>query len=255
LVVEPDSILSNVPWSALVDLRGDYLGSKFAVVNSPGLGYWLNLRSPTAISPAQRALVVGMPTLTSAVASRFPPLADADRETESIASQFLQSRLLSGTGVTSLAIRQELPRCDVFHFAGHAVSGIKGSGLVLASLSNADEGVDEPRLLSASDLEAKILQRLQLVVLSACATAETEKGFTTPDTLVRGFLRAGVPHVVASRWQVDSQTTEHTMTEFYKHLFQGQPIARALQQATNSLLTEPPTSHPYYWAPFAAYGR
>ena len=255
LIVEPDSILNDVPWSALVDPRGDYLGSKFAVVNSPGLGYWLNLRSPTAISRAQRALVVGMPKLTSAVASRFPPLADADRETETIASQFQYSRLLSGTGVTSLAIRQELSRCDVFHFAGHAVSGIKESGLVLASLSDSDDNAEEPRLLSASDLEAKILQRLQLVVLSACATAETEKGFTTPDTLVRGFLRAGVPHVVASHWQVDSQTTEHTMTEFYKHLFQGQPIAKALQQATNSLLTEPATSHPYYWAPFAAYGR
>lgn len=255
LIVEPDSILSNVPWSALVDSRGHYLGSKFAVVNSPGLGYWLNLRSPTAISPAQRALVVGMPTLTSAVASRFPPLADVDRETENIASQFRHSRLLSGTGVTSLAIRHELSRCDVFHFAGHAVSGIKESGLVLASLPDSDENADEPRLLSASDLEAKILQRLQLVVLSACATAETEKGFTTPDTLVRGFLRAGVPHVVASRWQVDSQTTEHAMTKFYKHLFEGQSIARALQQATNSLLTEPATSHPYYWAPFAAYGR
>jgi CHAT domain-containing protein/tetratricopeptide (TPR) repeat protein len=255
LIVEPDSILSNVPWSALVDPQGDYLGSKFAVVNSPGLGYWLNLRSPTAISPAQTALVVGMPTLASSVASRFAPLPDVDRETQSIASQFRHSRLLSGTKVTSLAIRQELPRSDVFHFAGHAVSGITESGLVLASPSDSDENANEPRLLSASDLEIATLQRLQLVVLSACATAETEKGFTAPDTLVRGFLRAGVPHVVASRWQVDSHTTERTMTEFYKHIFQGQPSTRALQQATSSLLTEPTTSHPYYWAAFAAYGR
>jgi CHAT domain-containing protein len=196
-----------------------------------------------------------MPTLAAAVASRFAPLPDADREAQSVASRFQHSHLLVGTKVTSQMIRQELPHSDVFHFAGHAVSGIKESGLVLASPTDSGESANEPRLLSASDLEITILQRLQLVVLSACATAETEKGFTAADTLVRGFLRAGVPQVVASRWQVDSHTTERTMTEFYEHIFHGQPSTRALQQATSSMLAQPITSHPYYWAAFAAYGR
>jgi CHAT domain-containing protein len=143
----------------------------------------------------------------------------------------------------------------VFHFAGHAASGVTQSGLVLASVTGPDGDDDEPTLLSASDLDKALLQRLQLVVLSACTTAETEKGFTGPDTLVRGFLRAGVPHVVASRWPVDSRTTEQTMTEFYKALFQGQPSAKALQQAANTLRLQPGTSHPYYWAAFGSYGR
>jgi CHAT domain-containing protein len=255
LIIEPDSFLSNVPWSALVEAHGEYLGSKFAVVVSPGLGYWLNLRSPAVVSPAQTALVVGMPTLTSEVASRFAPLPDADREAQSIASRFRHPYLLLGEKVTSAEIRQELPRSDVFHFAGHAVSGVKQNGLVLASPSESGENTDEPSLLSASDLQIAMLQRLQLVVLSACTTAEAEKGFGVPDTLVLGFLRAGVPHVIASRWPVDSQTTEQMMTEFYKHLFQGQSSTRALQQATVSLLMEPATSHPYYWAAFAAFGR
>ena len=255
LIVEPDSILSDVPWQALVDPQGEYLGSRFAIVVSPGLGYWLNLRPPAAISPEGTALVVGMPSLAPVVASRFAPLPDADREAQSVASQFLHARLLHGTEVTALAIKQELARSDVFHFAGHAVSGVKQSGLVLASPSESDENADEPRLLSASDLPSAMLQRLQLVVLSACATAETEKGFGVPDTLVRSFLRAGVPHVVASRWPVDSRITERTMAEFYKALFQGQPSTKALQQAANTLRLQPGTSHPYYWAAFGSYGR
>jgi CHAT domain-containing protein len=255
LIVEPDSILSDVPWPALVDSRGDYLGSQFIIVVSPGLGYWLNLRSAATISPEQTALVVGMPTLASVVASRFSPLPDADREAQSIASQFRHSRLLCGKEVTSLAIRQELSRSHVFHFAGHAVSGVKHSGLVLASLTDPDRNANEPTLLSASDLEKATLQRLQLVVLSACGTAETEKGFTGPDTLVRGFLRAGIPHVIASRWPVDSHTTQQTMTEFYKGLFQGEPSSKALQQATETVRLQPATSHPYYWAAFSSYGR
>jgi CHAT domain-containing protein len=255
LIVEPDSILSDVPWPALVDPQREYLGSRFAIAVSPGLGYWLNLRSPAAISPEKTALVVGMPTIASMVASRFPPLPDADREAQSIASQFRHSRMLSGTEVTSPAIQEGISHSQVFHFAGHAISSVKQSGLVMASLTDSDGNDDEPTLLSASDLENAALQRLQLVVLSACATAETEKGFTGPDTLVRGFLRAGVPYVVASRWPVDSHTTQRTMTEFYKALFQGQPSTKALQQASNTLRIEPGTSHPYYWAAFGSYGR
>jgi CHAT domain-containing protein/predicted negative regulator of RcsB-dependent stress response len=255
LIVEPDSILSDVPWQALVDPQGEYLGSRFAIVVSPGLGYWLNLRPPAAISPEGAALVVGMPSLAPVVASRFAPLPDADREAQRVASQFLHARLLYGTEVTALAIKQELARSAVFHFAGHAVSGVKQSGLVLASPSESDENADEPRLLSGSDLQSAMLQRLQLVVLSACATAETEKGFGVPDTLVRNFLRAGVPYVVASRWPVDSRITERTIAEFYKALFQGQPSTKALQQAANTLRLQPGTSHPYYWAAFGSYGR
>jgi CHAT domain-containing protein/tetratricopeptide (TPR) repeat protein len=253
LIVEPDSILNDVPWPALVDARGEYLGSDLAIVVSPGLGYWINLRVTATISPEQTALVVGMPAVTSAVASRFSPLPDADREARGITARFRHSRLLSGTDVTSLAIRRELPRSHVFHFAGHAVSSAKQGGLVLASLGG--ENADEVTLLSAGDLEKTVFQRLQLVVLSACATAETEKGFSEPGTLVRGFLRAGVPHVVASRWPVDSRTTEQTMAEFYPRLFEGLPTAKALQQVANKLRTQPGVSHPYYWAAFGSYGR
>jgi len=255
LIIEPDSILSEVPWPALVDRHEEYLGSRFAITVSPGLGYWLNLRSTAAISAQKMALVVGRPTVASVVASRFAPLPDADREAQSVASQFQHSRLLSGTEVTSLAIRRGLSRSDVFHFAGHAISGVKQSGLVLASLANPNGNPNEPTLLSASDLEKAVLQHVQLVVLSACATAETEKGFTGPDTLVRGFLRAGVPQVVASRWPVDSHSTEQMMSEFYSSLLTGLPVDQALQQAAGKLRLQSATAHPYYWAAFGSYGR
>jgi len=255
LVIEPDGFLSEVPWPALVDSRGEYLGSKFSIVVSPGLGYWLKLRLPAAISSRQPALVVGMPALAPGVAARFAPLPDADREAREIAERFRQARILSGTEVTAAGIRRELPRSAVFHFAGHAVSGATESGLVLASAADPGGDADEPTLLSGRNLEEALLRRLQLVVLSACATAETEKGFAVPDTLLRRFLRSGVPHVVASRWPVDSRTTEKTMGEFYSRLFNSLPPAEALQQVTKSILLQPATAHPYYWAAFGAYGR
>jgi CHAT domain-containing protein/tetratricopeptide (TPR) repeat protein len=254
LIVEPDSLLSDVPWPALVDAREEYLGRHFAVVISPGLGYWINSRPPATISPDTAAVVVGMPTLSSVLAARFAALPDADREAQIVASQFRHSRLLTGMDVTALAIREELSRSHVFHFAGHAVSGVNQSGLVLASL-NPPGSVDELTLLSASDLDKATLHHLELVVLSACATAQTEKGFTVRDTLVLGFLRAGVPHVVASRWPVDSRTTRQMMAEFYSRLLDGLSIGQALQQAAGQLRLQSATAHPYYWAAFGSYGR
>ena len=255
LLIEPDSVLSTVPWPALVDSRGEYLGSRFAIVVSPSLSYWRNLRSSATISSEQRALVVGMPALAAAVAARFSSLPDADREAQDIAARFRHSHLLSGREVSSSAIRQELLQSTVFHFAGHAVSGANESGLLLASPHELDGNSDEPTLLSVSQLGEAVLQQLQLVVLSACSTAESEKGFTEADTLVPGFLRAGVPHVVASRWPVDSYTTEQTMNEFYARLFDGLTPAGALQQAANRLRLAPATTHPFYWAAFGVYGR
>jgi CHAT domain-containing protein/tetratricopeptide (TPR) repeat protein len=255
LILEPDSLFSAVPWVALVDSHGQYLGSQFAVVISPGLGYWLGLRSSSSISPEKAALVVGMPTIATAVASRFAPLPDADREAQDVASRFRHSRLLLGAGVTSVAIRQELSRSDVFHFAGHALSGVKQSGLVLASLPEEQGGNDEPALLSAGELDKANLQSLQLVVLSACATAETEKGFVSPDTLVRVFLHAGVPHVIATHWPIDSHSTKQMMAEFYSRVLEKISIDHALQQAASQLRVQPATAHPYYWAAFNSYGR
>jgi len=64
-----------------------------------------------------------------------------------------------------------------------------------------------------------------------------------------------VPHVVASRWPVDSYITAETMAEFYSHLFDGLPTAYALHRTVNTLRQRPTTSHPYYWAAFGSYGR
>jgi len=154
-----------------------------------------------------------------------------------------------------VAIRRELSRSDVFHFAGHALSGVKQSGLVLASLPEEQGGNDEPALLSAGELDKADLQSLQLVVLSACATAETEKGFVSPDTLVRVFLHAGVPHVIATHWPIDSHSTKQMMAEFYSRVLEKISIDQALQQAARQLRVQPATAHPYYWAAFNSYGR
>lgn len=62
--------------------------------------------------------------------------------------------------------------------------------------------------LTASSLEGLKFSRTQLVVLSACDTEVGALGsVAAADSLVGYFVRAGVPRVVASRWNVDSALT------------------------------------------------
>jgi CHAT domain-containing protein len=111
------------------------------------------------------------------------------------------------------------------------------------------------QIFALEDLPRDRLQKLQVVVLAACPTAENDSARAQPDTLVRSFLRAGVPHVLAARWPVESSATSETMAEFYKRLLDGAPVALALQQASATLREQPRRSHPFYWAAFSAYGH
>jgi CHAT domain-containing protein len=127
---------------------------------------------------------------------------------------------------------------------------------LLASEETDNNGPAKISLLNASTLDPALAAHARLVVLSGCSTAKANLSRTAdPDNLVDSFLRAGVPHVVASRWDVDSKATDHLMEEFYSYLFSGETVASALRHVRMNMLAARETSHPYYWAAFAAFGR
>jgi CHAT domain-containing protein len=69
------------------------------------------------------------------------------------------------------------------------------------------------------------------------------------------FLNAGVPQVMASRWNVDSRATAVFMNAFYDRLLKGQPAAVAIRAIASDIRKRPVGAHPYYWAAFSLYGR
>jgi CHAT domain-containing protein len=73
--------------------------------------------------------------------------------------------------------------------------------------------------------------------------------------LVRAILAAGVPNVVASRWNVDSKLTSKFMNEFYSQLIHGSSVSSAAASAEQQMREKLHREHPYYWAPFAVIGR
>jgi CHAT domain-containing protein len=259
LLVELDATLSPVPMQALVDANGEYLGANFAIAISPGIAYLRRLRPVRLVNSGDRALVVGSPAVSGAWASSFQPLPEATGEARGIASKFNNARLLIGQRASSDAVERELPAVAVFHYAGHSISNAERVGLLLAedgSRAETDASHDGPPVLEASSFDNSRVGRCALAVFSACATEGVERdGAGDPESLVRAFLQAGVPQVMASRWNVDSRATAVFMNAFYDRLLEGNPAAAAARAAASDIRKQSDKAHPYYWAAFSVYGK
>ena len=249
LVFEPDDVLDRVPFEALLDHTGHYLIERSAVAISPGLYRTMRLRPPESITSASTALVVSVP---SPAEDGLVPLADAEAEAEAVAGNFRSVRRLSGAAVTLPSIRQEIRGVSIFHFVGHAIASAEGAGLLLGEI---DPRTQHARLLGAETLRPGELGALQLAILSACQThVSADTAISGDEGLAQTLLRAGVPHVVSSRWSIDSTETLIFMKQFYAQLVAGQDVSHSLRSASLRLATEPASAHPYYWAAFEGQG-
>jgi CHAT domain-containing protein len=256
LVFEPDGPLRDAPIAVFVTPQGEFLAQRFALVVSPGLGYSNRLRKTTHFSPRDSILAIAIPIGAAPFKDlRLPPLPDSEAEAREISSYFARPHLLVGNQASLVAIERDLPVVRVLHFAGHAITNSTRSGLVLAAAEPVSAGENErSSFLDAEELTKLPLESLDLVVLSACETGDRDYDIGSPHGLVHAFVRAGVPEVIATQWDIDSHSTRELMNEFYQNLLGGQPTAVALQSATNFIRDRPESSHPYYWAAFTVFG-
>jgi CHAT domain-containing protein len=108
--------------------------------------------------------------------------------------------------------------------------------------------------LEAHEIYRVNLQQNAIVALSACETGlgrvsrgDEPWGFTRP------ILSAGAPAMLVSLWPVEDAATARLMARFYKDLSAG-PARDALRAAEREVLSDPRTSHPFFWAPFVLVG-
>jgi len=243
--IETDGPIDSVLFDLLVTSDGHYLRDRFALTFSQGLLYDSKAaitRNADRISPARAALIVASP---GGSGSYLPALPEVESEGAEVASHFTKAVLLSGHSVERREVLDNLKTSEVFHFAGHAVASGSRSGLVLGN----------GEVLSARDFAGVRPLRLNLAVLSACDSANGNQGSIADiDSVARTLLAAGVPHVIASRWPVDSAVTRQWMGVFYSALLAGKSPADSLRVASTAIRNDPVLHHPYYWASFAAFG-
>jgi CHAT domain-containing protein len=251
LWIEPDGVLSFIPFQALINQDGDSLLRRSPIAYRSAATINQRGQEPR-VGMGDRTLVVSSSLLSSESSHRLPPLRDALTEAETVATRFPNHKLLLDEEAEKDVIRNELRRAVLFHYAGHYTPTRDASRAALGSIfsygqpDNSDSGASSGLSLS----------RCKLVVLSACSTGSAEKlGLFDPDGLVRPFLRSGARRVVATRWNVDSRVTAELMDDFYSALLRGQTSLEALRTASLRLASNPQYDHPYYWAGFGVFAQ
>lgn len=249
LMLEPDPLLQDLSWPVLPTPAGP-LGLQYPLAEMRSI-----LAAPAARELARsssesrdRSLVVG----ASEVENGEPPLPEALTEARSV-SQFLHSpELLLGDQATVAHVARAIDSATVFHFAGHALQAENGTELLLAASS---PGEKRP-WIDGAFLRQHPPRACRLAVLSACATGVREASWNHPlQEIVETLASLGVPEVVATRWQIDSEASVPFMDAFYNSLSEGKSVAVALTSARRVQFGKPLYKNPYYWAAYFVTGR
>ena len=198
------------------------------------------------------------PTRSDGETAALPRLPSTRREAAAIAAAAGTSAALAldFEATRTAALDAATGRARVVHFATHAVVDTARPELGGIHLSRVtSNGQPQEGLLHLQDVYALRLSA-ELVVLSACRTAVgNEVRGEGLIGLVRGFMAAGAPRVVASLWSVDDAATAELMTAFYTALLRDRMApAAALRQAQLQLWRQPRWSAPFYWAAFVLQG-
>ncbi|OKH35931.1 hypothetical protein FACHB389_11865 [Nostoc calcicola FACHB-389] len=245
LVFVLDGALRNVAIAALYD-GNNYLVEKYSIALTPGL----ELLGPRPLRQTKlKTLVAG---LTEA-RHGFSSLPNVSDELKTIESEVPSEVLLNQT-FTSSALRKQIDSVpfSVVHLATHGQFS-----------SNADETFvlawDKPIKLNElknllSSREQTTPEPIELLVLSACETAEGDKRAALG--LAGIAIQAGARSTLASLWSLDDESSARLIGQFYKELATKQVTkAEALRQAQLSLLKDPDYRHPIHWAAYVLLGN
>jgi CHAT domain-containing protein len=206
------------------------------------------------------------------LASWQRPISDSELHTAAdIVSKFDPKgvQIVTGDAFTDTAIqaRTDLDQYRIIHFATHGVvTATRPKCPTQPALLTSFGGKGSDGLLTFRDIfDLKI--DADVVILSACDTAGTATALATQsaglgtggdvalDGLVRAFVGAGGRLVIASHWPVpdDFNATQRLITGLFTAP-PGTPTVTALRRSERQLMDDPNTSHPFYWAAFAAVG-
>lgn len=156
-------------------------------------------------------------------------------------------------------------KSSIIHIATHGmydynkdehVDPMRCSYLLLAGANNSflnhannREIVGQDGILTASEISALDLRGTDLVVLSACNTAQGEVTSDGVFGLQRAFKQAGVETIIMTLWSIYDQSTSEFMLSFYKCLLEGMTKREAFNETIQNQRKKYPDDYAH-WAGF-----
>jgi hypothetical protein len=184
-------------------------------------------------------------------------------------AEILKASVFSGDNAT-VANLKSVNSPSILHIATHgffslsteteSTDSMANTGLVFVGVNNSQTGSGSPNgLLTANALSTLNLNSTDLVVLSACDTAngsiESGEGVYG---LQRALSIAGAGSTLLSLWKVDDMATAEFMVRFYKRLKAGEGRSDALAAVQKEFRSgsagDGKWKEPYYWAAWQLVG-
>ena len=236
-----DRSLQDFPIASLVQPDGRYLGLAHTMVILPA---WWSVQPPAqqTLPASPRVLLVeGRATGPAAHDGSLATLADQYLETRYLQTMFPAADVLRSSQADIAELKRRLPEAEIFHYSGHTMPTAGHRALLIGASGT---GFDAKAISQMS------LGKLRLAVLATCSsTGGLETGVNDTDSITHALLRAGAANVIATFWDVDSQSFRDLMERFYASLGGNQgSIAEGLRSAQQSTQANVATAHPFYWA-------
>jgi CHAT domain-containing protein len=249
----PDKILNAVPFAALRDRRqGRYLIEKHPIAIAPSISFVLDARDRRNLGTEgpRSALLVGATEFDRSL--RLSQLPGAGKEIEEIRPLYRDAVVLLGEEATRQRILDALGQEEVLQFSGHGVFNARNpdhSYLAVAPSRDAEDA----GLLFAHELTGRNLERLRLVVLSACDSLGPRNSRTAGlSGIARPFLDAGVPAVLGTLWEANDRASAALMPEFHREFVGSGDVSVALREAQLGALLggDTKSASPSLWGVF-----
>lgn len=273
LLIVPDGLLSRLPFEAFITQaqssngKADqypYLIRKWGVTLYPSASLAL-LKQQRHTKAYTQEFIGFAPVFKSKYANngifrrQLSALPHTKAEVENIHQLFTtlkkNSQIYTGEQVSERMIRNLTGYYRFVHFATHGM--LDDDTPILAFYP--DKAVDSAQ---AHDGELSLEEifnlkfKADMVVLSSCqgAAGRNVKGEGIL-AITRGFVYLGVPNIIYTLWSVNDKDAAELMIRFYRLLNQKKSYREALRLAKLSMLQNPKTAWPKWWAGFTMMSK
>ncbi|MEB3216730.1 MAG: CHAT domain-containing protein [Nostocales cyanobacterium 94392] len=254
LVFVLDGNLKNIPMAVLYDnnVSGKapkYLIEKYAIALTPGL----QMLEPKPLQQQDLNILMAGVTEKRLIENKeFNPLINVQFELQKIQSQIPNNKKLLNQSFTDINLEKQInsAKYTVVHIATHGNFSSDLEETYILTWNKLLKLNDFERLFQINTNTDS--QTIQLLVLSACQTADGDKRATLGLSGIA--IRAGARSTLATLWAVDDESTAEFMSQFYQELLNNKfNKVKALQQAQIKLLKN--TELPMIWSPYVLIGN
>jgi CHAT domain-containing protein len=250
LIIVPHTVLSYLPFAALIDSRGRYFIEDHSITLLPSASALPHLRRDQGELNGDGANVF----------APFPEQLPGSRaEADAVGSVARKASSFIGSRATERRFREALSATSIVHVASHAE--LNPVSPMFSHLELARGAANTPSDDGRFDVHEllRIPVRSSLVFLSGCETGAGTSWSTSfrraqdYATLSQAFLYSGARDVIATLWRIDDVGASVFAGRFYRELKNRSP-AEALASTQRWMMTHPSYSAPRYWATYFVSG-